>query len=54
MFTMTAVPSPSGSKSLLGFPDPEEESTTLLKMLVTTHPMTQHDIPDDLNLQQHH
>jgi hypothetical protein len=48
------MPSTSGSRSLLGFPDPEEESTTFLKMLVTTHAVTQHDILEDLNLQQHH
>jgi len=34
MWTRIAVPSPSGSRSLLGFPDPEEESTTFLKLLV--------------------
>jgi hypothetical protein len=45
--------SPSGSRSLLGFPDPEEEGTRLVIMLGTTHPMTQHHISEVLNLQQH-
>jgi hypothetical protein len=41
------------SKFLFGLRDPEDEALQAFETSGTTHPMTQHHIPEEFNLQKH-